>query len=75
MIKDNSNKSLEEIQSALLGQTILSPEQAKEWGIVQEIKPVFTVEPGAVFVAVSNPAEKPEKPKPSENPFTSIVKP
>ncbi len=76
VIKENSKKTQTEIESAVIAQTILSPEQAKEWGIVQEIRPTF-MEPGAVFVAVDNPAEKPQKSKSSlyttENPVVSTA--
>lgn len=74
VIKDNSKKSLADIQNALNTQTILSPEQAKDWGIVQEIKPAFVVEPGAVFASVNEPSPKEDKSKPStDNPVTSIT--
>lgn len=43
-----------EIDLAIHSQTILTPEQAKEWGIVDDIKPNF-MEPGATFLAVSEP--------------------
>jgi len=67
VIKENSTKPQSEIEAAVKGQTILSPEQAKDWGIVQDIRPTF-MEPGAVFVGVNSPAEGPkEKP---ETPFT-----
>jgi ATP-dependent Clp protease protease subunit len=77
VIKANSKKTQPEIESAVNGQTILSPEQAKEWGIVQDIRPSF-MEPGAIFVAVDNPAEKSDKPKTpftTVNPVTSVSSP
>jgi ATP-dependent protease ClpP protease subunit len=46
-----------EIEQAVHGQTILSAEDAKAWGIVQEIRSTF-MEPGAVFVSVNTPEEK-----------------
>jgi ATP-dependent Clp protease protease subunit len=42
-----------EIENAIQSQQILTPEQAKEWGIVQDIKTNF-MEPGATLVSVSN---------------------
>ena len=52
-----------DLENAVHGQTILTPEQAKEWGIVQEIRSNF-MEPGAVFVSVSTPVpEKDSQPK------------
>jgi ATP-dependent Clp protease protease subunit len=50
-----------DLENAVKGQTILSPEQAKDWGIVQEIRTSF-MEPGAVFVTVNSPAPEPAKP-------------
>jgi len=45
------DKKRKEIEAAVHGQTILSPEEAKEWGLVQEIRSNF-MEPGAIFVSV-----------------------
>jgi len=42
-----------EIQNAISTQTILTPEEALEWGIVHEIKS-NVIEPGAVFVAIND---------------------
>ncbi len=47
-----SNKKQVEIENAVKGQVILTPEQAKEWGLVQEIKKDF-IEPGVVPIQVS----------------------
>jgi ATP-dependent protease ClpP protease subunit len=65
VISSVTNKKKEsEIETAIHGQTILSPEQAKEWGIVQEIRTNFMV-PGAVFVSVNTPVPVQDK-KPIE---------
>jgi hypothetical protein len=56
----SGKKKEAEIENAIHGQAILSPEQAKEWGIVQEIRTNF-MEPGAVFVSVNNPVPVQEK--------------
>lgn len=48
-------------ERAVLSQTILSPAEAKEWGIVQDIKNTY-MEPGAVFVSVNTPT--PERTNP-----------
>ena len=64
VIAANSNKKLPEIEGLINGQTILTADEAKTWGIVQEIRTTF-MEPGAVFVTVNNPA--PEERKPVEH--------
>lgn len=61
VIAANSNKKQSDLENAVHGQTILSPQQAKEWGIVQDIKESF-MEPGAVFVSVTPPAQEEKKP-------------
>ena len=38
VISENTNKSIEEITTALLERTTLNPETAKTWGLVHEIK-------------------------------------
>ena len=38
VISANTNKSVQDIRDAILERTILSPEEAKEWGLVNEIK-------------------------------------
>jgi ATP-dependent Clp protease, protease subunit len=77
VIKENSKKTLAEVDAAVKGQTILSPEQAKDWGLVEEIRATF-MEPGAVFAAVE-PTEKPDVPKrglyTTDNPVTSATQP
>jgi ATP-dependent protease ClpP protease subunit len=47
-----------DLEKAVLGQTILSPDQAKERGMVQEIRS-SSMEPGAVFVSLDT--EAPER--------------
>jgi ATP-dependent Clp protease protease subunit len=51
-----AGKKRSDVEAAVHGQVILSPEQAKEWGIVQEIKDNFMT-PGATLLSVNNPAE------------------
>lgn len=38
VIADNTNKNVEEIKEAIYKRTTLSPEEAKEWGLVHEIE-------------------------------------
>jgi ATP-dependent Clp protease protease subunit len=38
VIAANTNKSIQDVRDAILERTILSPEEAKEWGLVDEIK-------------------------------------
>lgn len=69
-------KKRKEIEEAVHGQTILSPEQAKDWGIVQEIRSNF-MESGAVFVSVDVPPTPAAPPKTDGEPAivsTSITK-
>jgi ATP-dependent protease ClpP protease subunit len=54
-----AGKKRSEVEAAVHGQVILTPEQAKEWGIVQEIKDTFMT-PGAFLLSVNNPAPPPE---------------
>lgn len=60
-----SKHSKADIERAVLGSgnKILSSEEAKEWGIVQEIRTTF-MEPGAVFVSVNSPTVE-QKPTPT----------
>jgi len=55
IIKDNSNKSQEEAQQAVSTQAILSADEAKQWGLVEEIRKNF-LDPGANFVTVNLPS-------------------
>jgi ATP-dependent Clp protease protease subunit len=52
VVSASSNKKPSEIEDAIHGQTILTPEDAKRWGIVQEIRTTF-MEPGAVLISVN----------------------
>jgi ATP-dependent Clp protease protease subunit len=61
-IAANCTKKPAEIEEAVHGQTILSPQEAKEWGIVEEIRNSF-MEPGAVFVSVNTPPQQQDKGK------------
>jgi ATP-dependent Clp protease protease subunit len=61
VLKENSTKDQADIENAVHGQTILTPEEAKEWGLVQEIRTTF-MEPGAVFLTVNSPVDHTEQP-------------
>ena len=61
IIAANSKKKESEIEAAIQAQTILSPEEAKSWGLIQDIKPTY-MEPGAVIIGVNIPPEKEQKP-------------
>jgi ATP-dependent Clp protease protease subunit len=56
-----SNKKENELEQLLREQTILSAEQAKQWGLVQDVRSDF-MEPGAIFMSVNAPPveEKPQ---------------
>jgi hypothetical protein len=58
-----------DIESAVRGQLILTPDEAIKWGLVKEIKTNF-MEPGAVLVTVTPPPSSDTKP-PIQ--FTSIT--
>jgi ATP-dependent Clp protease, protease subunit len=60
VITANSKKKQPDVEGAMNGQTILSAEEAMQWGIVQGIKDNF-MEPGAVFVTVNAPASEEKK--------------
>lgn len=44
-----------DVEAAMHGQIILSPNDAKAWGLIQEVRTNF-MEPGAVFMSVNPPA-------------------
>jgi ATP-dependent protease ClpP protease subunit len=54
VISQTATKKSSEIESAIHGQQILTPEQAKQWGIVEEIRDNFMI-PGATMVSVNIP--------------------
>jgi ATP-dependent protease ClpP protease subunit len=54
VVVSTTNKTQTEVEAAVRGQAILSPDEAVRWGLVQEIKKDF-MEPGAVLVSVSVP--------------------
>jgi hypothetical protein len=68
VIAANLAKKQSEVEDAIRIQRILSPVEAKQWGIVQEIRDTY-MEPGAVFISVNNPPEKEQKQTPS--PYTT----
>ena len=70
-IAENSNKKQPELEEMMKNQTILTPEQAKDWGLVQEIRTTF-MEPGAVFVSVNQPVGPSEKPVEIKDPSPAI---
>lgn len=59
-----------DIENAVRTQTILTPEQAMDWGIVQEIRRDF-MEPGATLIAVDAPVSA--TPTTSPHSFSSIT--
>lgn len=61
-----SNKKEIELQGILREQKILTAEEAKQWGLIQDIRSDF-MEPGAILLSVNIPApeEKPKEPIPS----------
>ena len=56
VIASTTHKRESDVENALRGQTLLTAEQAKDWGLVQEIKTEF-MEAGAVLVSVNLPRE------------------
>ena len=69
VIAASSHKKTSEVEEMMKGQTIVSPDEAKDWGLIQDIRSNF-MEPGAVFVTVNNPAPTPPS-KPLE--YTTIA--
>ncbi len=69
VISETAQKKDAEIEAAVRSQQILTPEQAKQWGIVQEIRDSFMV-PGATMVSVSSEPVDTEK---KVAPFSSIT--
>lgn len=68
------NKKRPEIEAAVSGQVILSPDQAKDWGLVQQIRTDF-MEPGIIPIQVSAVLpEVPELARP-EFSFSSVASP
>jgi ATP-dependent protease ClpP protease subunit len=62
VISSTANKGRQEdIENAVHGQVILTPEEAIKWGLVQEIKSNF-MEPGAILVTVGGPLAPEAKP-------------
>ncbi len=53
VLASTTNKKASELETAIRGQVILTPEQAKDWGLVQSIKNEF-MQPGATMVSVSS---------------------
>lgn len=62
-----------EIDKAIRSQLILSPEQAMEWGIVQETRKDF-MEPGAVLIAVDSSNQSSPSITVDPSSFSSITK-
>ena len=61
VIAEASNDRRSDIEAAVHSQKILSPELAKEWGIVQDIREDF-MPPGATFIAVNVPEQGQKRP-------------
>ena len=62
VIATTANKEKQaDIENAVRGQVILTPDDAIKWGLVNEIKTNF-MEPGAVLVTVTPPSGSEVKP-------------
>jgi len=59
VIANTTNKKQADIQNMLRGQTIFTPEEAKAFGLVQDVKTEFMT-PGAVMAAVEAPPPPPD---------------
>lgn len=70
VVSETAKKKDAEIEAAVHSQAILTPEQAKVWGIVQEVKDAFSVPTGASMISVSSVVE-PELAK-KTFPFSSL---
>ena len=70
-LKSVTNKPSSEIERAVASQLILTPEQAKDWGLVQQIRS-DPLEPGTVLLSVNN-STTPEQKKSIE--FSSVSVP
>ena len=57
MIAENTNKEVKEIIKAMHERTTLNPEEAKEWGLVNEIKSEL-FEPGSEVIAIQYHAQQ-----------------
>lgn len=62
-----ASKKRSDIEAAVHSQVILTPEQAEQWGIVQEIRPTFMM-PGDTLISVNQPPS----PEPTPMQFKSI---
>jgi ATP-dependent Clp protease protease subunit len=71
IIAANSNKKPAEIEEMMRGQTILTPEEAHDWGLVDEIRSTF-MEPGAAFVTVNVAPPEEKNPIQHGDPVPSI---
>jgi ATP-dependent Clp protease protease subunit len=69
VVSATAHKKDAEVEKAVHSQEILGPEEAKEWGLVQDIRKDF-MEPGAVMVSV-NATVSPESKMPVQ--FSSIT--
>jgi ATP-dependent Clp protease, protease subunit len=72
IIAANSNKKPAEIEQMMKGQTILTPEEARDWGLVNEIRSTF-MEPGASFVTVNTTPQPEKNPIQHGDPASSII--
>jgi len=61
VVAENTGKSVEQVTQAMLDRSTLNPEEAKEWGLVHEIKSELFEEGSEVFNIL---AAKPPKPQP-----------
>ena len=68
-----NNKHVEEIEAAIRGQKILTPSEAKEWGIIDEERKNF-ITPGAVIATIQSDPNMPVVGPAATAPLASITK-
>jgi ATP-dependent protease ClpP protease subunit len=61
IIANTTKKNKAEIEAAVSNQTILTPQQAKEWNLIQDIKPDFAP---ATATVLTVSVQSPEEPRP-----------
>jgi ATP-dependent Clp protease protease subunit len=70
VVSSVTNKKEKEIETAVHGQMILTPTEAKDWGLIKDIRKEF-MEPGAVLVSTNSGPPQPEFKPPFQ--FTSTT--
>jgi ATP-dependent Clp protease, protease subunit len=69
-----NKKAAPQIAAAVQSERILTPEEAKEWGIVQDVRQDY-MEPGAVMVSGNSPASVSPPDGGNPSPYTSASAP